>query len=150
MSEYVNPETGEVEEIPEGEDRLFWVARRLREAQDQEKEWGKSAAGFKRTLLEEQTEKRAVYGDVAISVRQRPMTTFQGPAFREYVADAQLDGGALLAMVLAAKDFDIDAIADEAIADLLRPFVIEGLTRPFVIAERVKKLHPSTARQEVA
>ena len=148
MSEYVNPETGEIEEIPEGEDRLFWIARRLREAQDQEKEWGRTVAGLKATLLTEQEEKRAVYGDVSISVRQNIRSSFQADAFREYVADAQLDGGALLSLVLAAKDFDIATLDDRAIADMLRRFVAEQPTRPFIIADRVKKLHPST--REVA
>lgn len=145
MTDYLDESTGEVLDIPEGVDRLWWTANELIAASDQEKAWKGRKGMLSAILIRDQEEKRAVYGDVSVSVRQSLRDEFAADAFRDYVADAQLDGGALLELVLAAKGFDAGKLNDPALAEMVRRFTTKKPTATFVVCERVRKLAPAVA-----
>lgn len=145
MAEFVHEDTGEIEEIPDGIDPLFWAANQCMEAADQEKAWKARGGMLKAALIRGQEEKKAVYGDVAVSIRQTWRDDFEVAGFRDYVADAQLDGGALLALVLAAKGFDRDLLHEPGLADMVARFTGKKPTATFAVCERVRKLRPAVA-----
>ena len=143
MSEFVNPDTGEVEDIPEGMDRLFWAAHQLMDAQDQIKAWERRAVLLKHELLNGQEERKAVYGEVAVSVRQNIRRELDTDAFREWLADAMPNEVELAALAFAAKSFDAHTELmigrlGEAIARNTR----EKPTQPFIVIERVRRVAP--------
>lgn len=138
----IDDETGEVMDLPAGSDRMGWLAARLIDAIEQERAWTRAVAALKTVFVKDQEERKAQYGDVVVSIRQSTRREFATEPFREWLADAQLDGGALLQLALAARAFDIGSIADNGLVAAVERYVVAKPTRPFAMAERVRKAGP--------
>ena len=142
MADFVNPETGEIEEIPDGMDRLFWAAQRLMEAHDQIKAWEARAGMLKAELLN-QDERKAVYGDVAVSVRSNLRQEFDADGFREWLADCQPTEAELAGLAFAAKAFAPGPETPARMVEAIARHTHGKPTRPFIVVERVRKLAPA-------
>lgn len=144
MADFVNPETGEIEEIPEGMDRLFWAAQRLLEAHDQIRAWEARAGMLKAALIDGQDERKAVYGDVSVSVRTALRHEFDADAFREWLADASPTAVELDALAFAAKGFAPGPETPTRMTEAIARHTHGKPTRPFIVVERVRKIAPNT------
>lgn len=150
MPEFVNPDTGEIEEIEEGTDRLFWVAQQLQQAKDQEKAWAARAGMLAAAIIGEQDERKAVYGDVSVRVQQNLRREFDPDGFHEWASDACLNERELADLAFAAKAYivDVDHMAPRLVEAIARN-THEKATRAFVVVERVRKLAPTREPQAV-
>lgn len=144
MDEFVDTETGELDAIPDGEDRLFWAAQQLLEAHDQIRAWEARAGMLKAALIVGQDERRAVYGDVSVSVRSAMRQEFDADAFREWLADASPTGVELDALAFAAKAFAPGPKTPARMVEAIARHTHAKPTRPFIVVERVRKIAPNT------
>ena len=138
----VDADTGEVLDLPTGTDIMAWRAARLMDAIEQQRAWERAVGALKAGFVRDQADRKAQYGDVVVSVRQNMRREFAPEAFRAWLEDAQLDGGALLQLALAARAFDVATIEDRLVRDAVARHVVEKPTRPFAVAERVRRAAP--------
>lgn len=138
----VDADTGECMDLPTGTDIMAWRAARLMDAMEQTRAWERAVGALKAGFVREQQDRRCQYGDVVVSVRQNVRREFAPEAFRAWLEDAHLDGGALLQLALAARAFDAAGIEDEQVREAVARHVVERPTRPFAVAERVRKAAP--------
>ena len=135
----VDADTGELlEGIPD----LSLLARQLYDAQQQLKAWEQHCNGLKAILLEKQVEKKVIYGDVSVSVRQAVRTVFDAVGWRGGLFYDELSKEALAAIIDAAKDFDINQLP--TILEAAR-FVSHQPSKPYVVVELVRKDAPKEA-----
>ena len=140
MSEFVFEDTGEVEEIPEGMDRLYWAAQRLMECQEQVRAWEARAGMLKAALLDGQEDRKAVYGEVAVSVRSALRQEFDAEGFREWLMDCQPTVRELAGLAFAAKAFAPGPETPARMTEGIARHTHGKPTRPFIVIERVRKL----------
>lgn len=128
--------TGEIEGIEPGTDRCLVLARRLLDAQDQTKAWERIEAVCKALLIKEQTEKRAEYDGLIVSVRQNERHEVDSNRFAEMLDEIEAPRDVLLTVIRASK-----VPAGEIPAEMAA-CVTHSLTRPFIVAERARKRAP--------
>ena len=132
----VDYETGEIlEDAPD----LSLLARQLYDAQQQLKAWEQHCNGLKAILLEKQVEKKVLYGDVSVSVRQAVRANFDAKGYLDSLHYEEVSKGTLVVIIQAAKDFDPGQLP--AFTDPLS-FVSHQPSKPYVVVELVRKDAP--------
>lgn len=146
---YVDPETGVIEEIPEGLDLLYWAAQNALEAGDQADEWGARAGMFKGILVRGQEERHAAYGEAAVLITSSMRAKFDRERFAAWLDDvsADLTGEDLIALLKAATGFDPEAATlagdeQEAFRAAIRRCSPKSPSKTFAKVTRVRKLAP--------
>ncbi len=140
-------DTGEIVSCPPGEDRLSYVAARLADAQAQRQGWEKAERALKQVFLREQGERRAQYGDVAVSIRAgRELRKFDATAYRRDVEyGEEMSKEEFRALARAAKDFD-PGLLEGFTLNLVTQHTAYETSRPAVYVDRVRREAPKVRK----
>jgi len=134
----IDPETGEILEIPTGPERLGFVVRKLHDAQTQEKAWSQFAAALKAIVLREQQEQKAVYDDLQVSIVQAIRKTQDLDAIRQFIDTTELTRDDLKELALAATGFDVERLSDH-LADAINDMTREVPNKPYPRISAVRR-----------
>lgn len=136
-------EDGVIHEVPAGGDVLAMVASRVMYASEQRKEWEKIERALKRALVAKQPEKKAIYGDVVVSIRQGTRADQDIAAIREAFAEVELTRDEAIALAMAGRDFDAGRLEDyDGLLAVVAAHTHVRPTAPYAIAERVRRDAP--------
>ena len=134
-------ETGEVQDAPA--DTIGWLARRHREAGEQEKAWKQTKAAASRALVALLPERKVRFDDIEVRVQAGSQTDFKRDAFRAEAEMMEWTREELIELVCAAKDFDLGLISNEELAKVIESFREKRSTAPYAITSVTKKAAPS-------
>ena len=135
---FVNSETGEISEIPEGLDRCSYLAQVCADALAQVKAWEIRAVIAKAGLLRYQTEPRAAYGEVVVRIQQSTRRTVDAAILARRLDETEAPRDVLL-YLLAASRVPVDAVGPA-----LPEAITETMTKPFVVLDRVRRRAPGS------
>lgn len=108
MSDYdrvlLDPETGEIIELPDVPDRVTYMKAAFVDASLQAKEWTARRQALSRWLVARGEEGVPITG--AVSIRHRTNASFDTAGFRAWAEGWEFTRAGLQELVLAAKDFE--------------------------------------------
>ena len=158
MTDVLWEDTGELEDIPEGEDDLRYLVYQAYDAGVQKKAWGAREGMLKAMVLDKQDGKREVYDDLVASVRSPVREKYDADGFRERIKgiivslaveaptkEVAMRIGYLGELICAAKAFDKKSPhLSEKMQALISEFLYDEPGNSFVIIEPVRKRAPGS------
>lgn len=148
LIEVVDPETGEVIVLEEGEQDLAVVVHRRHEAHAQEKLWAENRKRYD-AILKARAESGGVFDDVQLRFRGGTYSTFDGERFARAIRASEIEPTYemwLIAMA-ASKGFKRDALPVGLFRDAFDKATDQLPKRPWVETSKVRRLAADARRE---
>ena len=135
---YVDDETGEISEIPEGLDRCSYLAQVCADALAQVKAWEIRAGIAKAGLLRYQEARSAAYGDVVVRIQQSARRTVDAALLARRLDETEAPRDVLLHLIAASR------VPADAVGPAIPEAITETMTKPFIVLDRVRRRAPGS------
>ncbi len=150
----VDEDTGEIIDVPEGQNALDMVAHRLADAKDQAKEWAHIVQIYSAVVLREQADKKAIYGDTVLNQVYGSAESFDRSEWMLDSLGLELIRDEWRALAQAATGFDRDALkaADKllgrrrGLSPLIQRYYKRKDRAPYVTVSKVRRAAPRVVR----
>lgn len=140
----VDEETGELfdaAQTPIAGPDLSLLAWRLRDAGDQKRAWERAEMALKGVFLNLQDERKAIYGDVVISIRTQQRSRFLPAAWRQVLDAESFNRIEYRAIALAITGIDASRLTPE-LGRFVEAATDRYETKPFVVTDTVRRAGP--------